>query len=536
MAGLNTKNTRTPRKGATSPIRSVTTSTTTNHEGATAFSRDAKSDLFLLGVTNFGGEDTFYETGKNRDTRFAALVQQVTQEDPQWVANFAKWLRNVGNMRTASIVMAAEYVAAGGPNGRQVVRDVIVRGDEPAEMIAYGLNTRGLSQPVKRGVADAVRALYTEHNVLKYNSSSDAVRMADVLQLTHARPTTPAQSALFKYLLASRYNNDAQIAETLPQLPVIAANRRYRAMNPAKARDALLMNEGALASAGMTWESLSSFGPMDKDAWEAVIPQMGYMALLRNLRNFDAAGVSDKVAKTVAAKLSDPAQVAKSRQLPFRFLSAYRNAPSLRWSTALEEALDLATQNVPIFKGNTLVLVDTSASMTSMPYSLRGTVTPADAAALFGAVLTKRNVGGTRLMGFADRQFEHKVRPGSSALTIMTDFVGRTGEVGHGTCIAEAVNRWEGEDRIIILTDLQSSQYFSRSAVPTRNDWYRQQTPAVTVPTTVPIYSFNLAGYETTGVGNSKDNEFELGGLTDQTFKLIPMIEAARNATWPWES
>ena len=74
---------------------------------------------------------------------------------------------------------------------------------------------------------------------------------------------------------------------------------------------------------------------------------MGYMALLRNLRNFDQAGVSDAVAAQVAARLADPAQVARSRQLPMRFLSAYRARPSLRWAYPLEQALGLASATFP---------------------------------------------------------------------------------------------------------------------------------------------------------------------------------------------
>ena len=39
---------------------------------------------------------------------------------------------------------------------------------------------------------------------------------------------------------------------------------------------------------------------------------MGYMALLRNLRNFDEAGLPDDAAEAVTARLADPEQVAKS--------------------------------------------------------------------------------------------------------------------------------------------------------------------------------------------------------------------------------
>jgi hypothetical protein len=55
------------------------------------------------------------------------------------------------------------------------------------------------------------------------------------------------------------------------------------------------------------------------------------MTLLRHLRNFDGSGVGDEVAAPVAAELADPAQVARARPFPYRFLAAYEQAPSLRW-------------------------------------------------------------------------------------------------------------------------------------------------------------------------------------------------------------
>ncbi|NEB07043.1 TROVE domain-containing protein, partial [Streptomyces sp. SID13726] len=112
-----------------------------------------------------------------------------------------------------------------------------------------------------------------------------------------------------------------------------------------------------LAAAGMTWEALAGWlqGPMDAAAWEAVIPSMGAMALLRNLRNFDQAGVSDAVAARVAAKVADPEVVARSRQFPFRYLAAYQHAPSLRWAYPLERALGHSLANVPALPGRTLV-------------------------------------------------------------------------------------------------------------------------------------------------------------------------------------
>jgi hypothetical protein len=292
---------------------------------------------------------------------------------------------------------------------------------------------------------------------------------------------------------------------------------------PVEARHAVLAAETErLAAAGMTWEALAGWlqGPMGKGAWEAIIPSMGCMALLRNLRNFDEAGVSDEVASQIAAKLSNPEEVARSRQLPFRFYSAYLNAPSLRWGHALDKALSLATGNVPAFRGRTLILVDTSASMTGSRVSSRSSVTPAQAAALFGVVLASK--GGADLYGFADRVFRHDLGKGASVLKELNRFVGRSGEVGHGTQIAESVRRtYDGHDRVIILSDMQ-----------TMNGYGGNVTDAA--PKHIPMYGFNLAGYQHAAMPAGSGNRHELGGFSDATFKLIPFLEAGRNAAWPF--
>ena len=53
-----------------------------------------------------------------------------------------------------------------------------------AELLGYWLNAygRNVPMPVKRGVADAVRRLYTERTALRYDGLSRQIRMADVIR------------------------------------------------------------------------------------------------------------------------------------------------------------------------------------------------------------------------------------------------------------------------------------------------------------------------------------------------------------------
>ena len=108
-----------------SAIKTVGKPTTRTFEGARALVRDPKSELFLLAITNMVGEATFYEGADARDERFVELIHQVTNEDPVWMQRFVPWLRNDALMRSAAVVAAAEYVAAGGtewPQGHRLCR------------------------------------------------------------------------------------------------------------------------------------------------------------------------------------------------------------------------------------------------------------------------------------------------------------------------------------------------------------------------------------------------------------------------------
>src|SRR5690606_24345903 len=162
---------------------------------------------------------TFYESGEHRDDRFATLVRELAVTDPDWTAGLLGWLRGDGNRRTASIVGAAEYVkarleagATGGPSNRRVVDSVLRRPDEPGELLAYWTATygRNIPQPVKRGVADAVRRLYGAKALLKYDAASKGYRFGDILNLVHAAPDPdkPWQGELFRYALDRRHHPD----------------------------------------------------------------------------------------------------------------------------------------------------------------------------------------------------------------------------------------------------------------------------------------------------------------------------------------
>lgn len=532
-----------------SPITTEHAASSVTFEGGEGYARDPKSELFLLAVSNMVGEKTFYEDAGARDVRFEQLVHQVAVEDPDWMGRFIPWLRSEANMRSASLVAVCEAVKArldakvtdrrpGHAMAQGVNRTIIdaacQRPDEPGELLAYWTSRHGraIPKPIKRGIADAARRLYNERALLKYDTASKGYRFGDVIDLTHPTPDPDKarwQGDLFKHALDRRHGRDNPIPEALA---MVAEHARLMALPVEQRRQTLRNHPERLARAGMTWEVLAGWlqGPMDAQAWSAVIPSMGYMALLRNLRNFDEAGISDEIAQRIAAKLQDPQEVARSRQFPFRFLSAYRAAPSLRWSYPLERAIGMSLANIPALSGRTLILVDTSSSMDS-GFSKDGTLLRWDAAALFGIALGHRCAAAdvvsfsssARYWGQVDSA-NVKAFPLSKAESVLKSLERwKNGGwfLGGGTATAAALRAtFQGHDRVVIVTDEQAT--------------HDGVEVARSIPAQVPMYTWNLAGYQRGHGPSGERNRHTFGGLTDQGFKMIPLLESGRDGTWPF--
>ncbi|MEY9963805.1 hypothetical protein ABIA33_001839 [Streptacidiphilus sp. MAP12-16] len=511
------------------------TTATRTYEGGAAFTRDARADLVLLAVVNMVGEDTFYESARDRDDRFRALVRTVAVADPVWLQRFLTWLRGEANMRSAALVAAAEAVAARLVEGRhggnrELVDAVCLRADEPGELLAYWTAQygRAVPKPVKRGLADAVARLYNERSLLKYDGDSRGYRFGDVLELVHAAPDAdkPWQGPLFKYAIDRRHGR----GEDLPDALAVLRSRAALMALPVGERRAVLRREDAgevLRAAGMTWEALAGWlqGPMDAEAWQAVLPSMGYMAKLRNLRNFDQAGIPDEVAEQIAAELADPERVATSRQFPFRFLSAYRAAPSLRWGHALDRALAASTANIPELPGRTLVLVDTSGSMQGQ-VSSRSTIRHVDVGALFGVALACKGAQ-VDLVGFASGHFQHRLTGGGSVLKTVDSFCARIGEVGHGTeTVAALQASYRGQDRVVIVSDMQAFAAWGAR---------RELSVSEAVPAEVPVFGVNTTGYAPAAVDGARPNRYEIGGFSDKLFTLVGLLSTGGSAVAPWE-
>jgi hypothetical protein len=244
---------------------------------------------------------------------------------------------------------------------------------------------------------------------------------------------------------------------------------------------------------------------------------MGVMALVRNLRNFDQAGIAAAVIEKVIAKITDPIEVAKARLFPYQVWAAYREAPSDNWKRALGTTLELTLSNVPALDG-TLVVIDTSGSMQAA-VSNRSKLSRVEVAAVMAMATAKRG-RDVDVVIYGQTNKRVKGFEAMSVLGAVREVVGAVGSVGHATfghtAIAEHFDA-KRHRRVVMFTDDQ------------QHDSGRVRLDHVPL-----IYTFNLAGYRPSSLPAGERGRYSLGGFSDATFTVITVLEAGRNAAWPF--
>lgn len=345
-------------------------------------------------------ESEFYQDGKTIVQQIEEAAAGVTADQLAMVALEA---RTIHNLRHVPLLLLTLLVKKGGGRAiSDVIANTIQRADEPAELLSmyWKDGKRPLAKQLKLGLAKAIQK-FDAYALAKYDREK-AVKLRDVLFMVHAKPKDEAQAALWKSLV-----------------------------------------DGTLAPPE-TWEVLLSAGADKRATWESLLRErkLGYLALLRNLRNMTQAGVSDELIRDAIL-----ARRGADRVLPFRYVAAARACPQME--PALDEALSEAISGMPALNGKTLVLVDVSGSM-DVQLSGKSDLRRIDAAAALASIIH----GDLRVFSFSNALVEVPPRRGMAGV----DAIIRSQRHG-GTALAEAVMHAMKipHDRMIVITDEQAT-------------------------------------------------------------------------------
>lgn len=445
-------------------VKAVSNSTV-NLAGGKAFSFNAEQELVFAVLSTFL-EDKFYENGSDRASRIKALVAKV---QPQFTANLALVARKEFLLRSVTTLLLGELART--LKGDSLVKDTIIeaceRVDDLTELVAY-VGTP-VPKQVKRGVRNALLK-FSRYQLAKYKGNNKAVTLVDLFNIVHPKVqhASKEQKKAWKDLMT-----------------------------------------GQLASFD-TWETELSNAKDKKLALEGLIAEdkMGYMAVLRNLNNFIKYDISKQAMQAVIAKLVDPVEIKKSKQLPFRWYTAFQNVVGNRkLSDAISEAMDIAVSNVPYFDGNTLIAVDCSGSMNGDPIQK---------AAIFAATLLKANQDAEVIL--YDTAVQQIALSGRApVIDVANSIINRATGGGTETSLvfkyAQTVNK--KFERIIIISDNES---WNEHSVQMHYEEYKRITEENPF-----VYAIDVAGYGTKDVTGRK--VFHLSGWSSRLLDFIKYTE-----------
>jgi 60 kDa SS-A/Ro ribonucleoprotein len=394
-------------------------------------------------------EDEFYEDG---ETIAARILETAAKVAPATLAALAVEAREVFHLRHAPLLLLEALSRSG--QGDKLVADtvcrVVQRADELGELVAihHALGSKKmLPAQMRKGLARAF-GKFDEYGLAKYDRDAK-VKLRDVLRLVRPTPSDEAQSALWK-----------------------------------KVKDRTL-------SVPDTWEVALSGGADKKATFERLLQdgKLGYLALLRNLRNMAKAGVDETpVREAILARKGGAHRV-----LPFRYIAAARAAP--QFEPELDRALSAAIGEMPALPGRTIVLVDVSGSMAER-LSAKSDMKRMDAAAALAAIVP----GDVRMFAFSDTVVEVPPRRGMAGVDAIVRSLPHGGtQLG---AAVEGVNRI-AHDRLIVVTDEQSAD-------------------RVPDPAAGRAYMVNVASYQN-GVGYGRWTHID--GFSEGVLRFIAEIE-----------
>jgi 60 kDa SS-A/Ro ribonucleoprotein len=485
--------------------------TTKNYEGAKAFKMGPELELYTA-VATAGLNDQFYEA---TDEKMIRLRELIASNDDEFVARLAVYAREQMYMRSIPLVLVVEMAKQHKGDGlvSRVATRVIQRADEITELLSYYTmaNYRAgvkqlnkLSKQLQKGLSEAFNK-FDEYQFAKYNRDT-RVKLKDALFLVHPKAKDEAQQLLFD-----------KIAKDEMQAPY-------------------------------TWEvELSALGQKNYDTpelkqaalkakWEELIfsNKMGYMATLRNLRNLLEADISKEALDKVCIYLGNATAVAKCKQLPFRFLSAYRELKELKNGRvskvldALETAAMQSAANIAGYDENTRVVIaaDVSGSM-QIPISAKSKVQNFDIGLMLAMLLQTRCENVITGM-FGDTWKVINVSK-KNILSNVQEFYRREGEVGYSTngylVIKDLLQSGIAADKVMLFTDCQLWNSNSRGETIS-GLWahYKKKVPGA------KLYLFDLAGYGNTPVNVMSGDVYLIAGWSDKIFNVLRALESGTDA------
>jgi 60 kDa SS-A/Ro ribonucleoprotein len=414
---------------------------TRNEAGAPAYALSSEQALAQYAVTGcLNG--TFYASAGDQLTQVLELAMAC---DAEFVAKTAVYARRQSLMKDMPALLCAVLA----------VKDQALLVRVFPEVIDNGKMLRNFVQIVRSGAVGRkslgtlprrlVREWLASRSLDQLFTASigNSPSLRDVVRMVHPKPDGPARANFYAWLIGKPFD---------------------LALLPERARGLELFRRGEGALPDVDFRLVSAL-PLTKNDWRTLAQRSSWTSLRMNLNTFARHGVFDCLETTqrLAARLADTELVRKAKAFPYQILTTMQNldenAPRML-RDALDQAMEIATENVPALPGRTVLAVDVSGSMHAPVTGYRegssSKTTCLDAAATLAAAVLRRNKDAT-VIPFHDRTVDVKLDPNDS----ITQTAQRLRDLPSGgtncSAVLEQLNRTRTKaDTVIYFSDNES--------------------------------------------------------------------------------
>jgi 60 kDa SS-A/Ro ribonucleoprotein len=488
---------------------------TINNAGGVAYRMDAQQELAQLVFTGCFNS-TYYVSAKDQMERALNLCKEI--ESDEFLAKIAVLGREQGFMKdTPAMILAVlttrniELVKLIWPrviNNVKMLRTFV-------QILRSGVTGRkSFGTAIKRLIINQLESM-TPSNLFK-NSIGNDPSLADIIKMVHpvGQKGNDLRGEMYAYIIGKECN--------LSKLPdVVQQFEQYK-----KSKDCPIPN--------LPFQFLDSLG-LDNKGWEHIANTCSWQTLRMNLNTFERHGVwkNTKLVDDVAKRLADRKLILESNCFPYQLLMAYKFASfsPVKISNALQQAMEIATENIPTYEGQVYVCVDTSGSMRSPVTGKRGTATTSatcsDVAALFAASILRKN-SNAEVIPFDTQVHSVRLNPMDSVMTNAQ----KLARNGGGTSCSVALNYLNRNkkkgDLVIFISDNES--WFDSLPLPLTSgtemarEWddFKRNNPKA------KLICIDITPNNTVQVSGSK-NILNVGGFNDRVFNIIREFQIGRN-------
>lgn len=490
---------------------------TKNAAGGVAIRKSKENALATMVCTGTQNGAFYADASKITDV-MKALAHQVS---PEALAKILVYGRKKGHMKDLPALGLAILATKDSKLFRKVAPHILDNSKMLRNFVKYmrdgSVGRKSLGHAAKKAVQRWFDA--KDAKGLFYNSIGNDPSLADVIRLAHPKPKTKEAENMFAYILGREYKTNL-----LPDN--VQDYERYKQSD----------RPGGRAVPNVPFQMLDSLG-LDKAGWIQIAERASWQQTRMLLNTFVRHGVFESHAgmgKIIADRLRNRDLIAKSRVFPYQLLVAFKNAEGVPQEVllALQDALDIACENIPEIDGKVYVFPDVSGSMRSPVTGYRyggqrsSTVRCVDVAALFAAALLKKNPEAI-VRPFDTKVHRPTLNPRDSVMTL-ADKLARYG--GGGTNCSLAMQELNGEvtrdtSAVIYISDSESwadiegrnRYWYGESSTGLMDGWNEFKSRNQEAK----LVCMDMQPYTTSQADEHRRDILLVGGFSDRVFDVV---------------